>query len=56
MTLSSFQKNENEQETQIQIIWIYNLDIGMEFGIEKWAWLIMKSEKRELAEGKKLSN
>ena len=29
-------------------------DIGMEFGIEKWAMLIMKSRKQHIMEGIKL--
>ena len=35
---------------------IYILDIGMEFDIEKWATLIMKSGKRRITEGIQLSN
>ena len=35
---------------------IYNPDIGMEFGIEKYAMLIMKSDKRHMTEGTELSN
>ena len=46
-----FAKNEKEQEILIQPIRIYNQDRGMEFGIEKYAMLIMKSGKRETAEG-----
>ena len=34
----------------IQTIRIYNQDIGMGFGIEKYPMLIMKSRKREAAE------
>ena len=40
-----FAKNEKEQETLTQAVRIYSDDIGMEFGIEKCAMLIMKSEK-----------
>ena len=39
-----FQKNE--LETFIQTMRIYSLGIGMEFGIEKCAMLIMKSGKQ----------
>ena len=35
----------------IQAIIKYNQDIRMEFGIEKYAILIIKSEKREITEG-----
>ena len=35
---------------------IYCQNIGMEFGIEKYSILIMKSEKRKIAEGKELPN
>ena len=41
-----FAKNEKELETLIHADRIYNQDIGMEFGIEKCAMLIMKSGKR----------
>ena len=43
-------------ETLIQTIRIYRQDIGMEFGIEKCALLIMKSERRETAERIELPN
>ena len=35
-------------ETLIQTERIYSQDIGMEFGIEKWTMLFMKSGKRHL--------
>ena len=43
-----FVKNENELETLIHAVRIYSQDIGMEFGIEKCALLVMKSGKRHL--------
>ena len=46
-----FAKNEKEQKTLIHAVRIYSLDIGMEFGIEKWAMLVMKSGKRHLTDG-----
>ena len=36
-----FAKNEKELETLL-VVKIYNQDIGMEFGIEKYAMLVMK--------------
>ena len=51
-----FAKNKRELETLIQTVRIYNQDIGMEFGIEKCAMLIMKSGKRHMAEEMKLPN
>ena len=33
ITLAS--KNEKEQEAFIETVWIYNQDIGIEFGLEK---------------------
>ena len=39
-----FAKNEKEVETLIHTIRIYSQDIGMEFGIEKCALLVMKVE------------
>ena len=35
---------------------IYSQDIGMEYGIEKCALLVMKSGKRHLTDGKELPN
>ena len=35
--IKKFAKNEKELETLVQTIRIYSQDIGMEFGIEKWA-------------------
>ena len=40
-------KNEKELETLIHAVRIYGQDIGMEFGIEKCAMLVMKSGKRQ---------
>ena len=45
-----FAKNEKEFGTLIQTIRIYSQDVGMEFGIEKYAMLIMESGKREITE------
>ena len=46
-----FAKNEKELETLIHTVKIYSQDIGMEFGIEKCALLVMKSGKRHLTDG-----
>ena len=43
-----FAKNEKELETLVQAVIIYSQDIGMEFSIEKWTTLIMKSGKRQM--------
>ena len=51
-----FAKYEKELETMMQSIRIYSQLIGMEFRIEKCAMLIMKSGKRETAEGIELLN
>ena len=51
-----FTKNEKEQETLIHTVRIYSQDIGMEYGIEKCAILVMKSDKRHLTDGMELSN
>ena len=45
-----FAKNEKELETLIQTVRIYSQVIGMEFGIEKCAMLVMKSGKRHMTE------
>ena len=46
-----FAKKQKELETLIQTIRIYTQDIGMEFGIEKCAMLVMKNGKKEITEG-----
>ena len=51
-----FTKNEGELVILIQTMRIYSQDIGMEFGIEKYAMLIMKNEKRPITEGIELPN
>ena len=51
-----FAKNEKELEALIHIVRIYSRDIGMEFGIEKCAMLVMKSGKRHLTDGMELPN
>ena len=51
-----FAKNEKELETLIHTVRIYSQDIGMEFGIEKCALLVMKSGKRRITDGIELPN
>ena len=51
-----FAKNEKELETLIHTVRIYSQDIGMEFGIEKCALLVIKSGKRHLTDGIELPN
>ena len=51
-----FAKNEKELETPIHTIRIYSQDIGMEFGIERCALLVMKSGKQHLTDGIELPN
>ena len=51
-----FAKNEKELETLIHTVRIYSQDIGMEFGIDKYALLVMKSGKRHLTDGIELPN
>ena len=51
-----FAKTEKELETLIHAVRIYSQDIGMEFGIEKFAMLVMKSGKRHLIEGMEQPN
>ena len=43
-------------ETLIHTVSIYSRDIGMEFGIEKCAMLVMKSGKRQLTDRTELPN
>ena len=51
-----FSNNEKKLETLIQTKKMYSQDIGMEFGIEKYAMLIMRSGKRQIMEGIEQSN
>ena len=51
-----FAKNEKELETLIHAVRIYGQDIGMKFGIEICAMLVMKSGKRHLTDGMELPN
>ena len=49
-----FAKNEKELEILIHTVRIYSQDIGMEFGIEKYAMLGMKLGKLHLTDGMEL--
>ena len=49
-------KKEKELETLIHAVRIYSQNIGMEFGIEKCAFLVIKSGKRHRTDGMELSN
>ena len=51
-----FAKNEKELETLIHAVRIYSQDVGMEFGIEKCAMLVMKSGKRHMTVEMELPN
>ena len=52
-----FAKNEKKKlETLIHAVKINSPDRGIEFGIEKFAMLVMKSGKRHLTEGMELPN
>ena len=51
-----FAKKKKELQTLIQTVRIYSQDIGMEFGVEKCAMLVMTSGKRHLIEGVELQN
>ena len=46
-----FAKNKKELETLIHTVRIYSQDIGMEFGKEKYAMLVMKSGKQHRTDG-----
>ena len=51
-----FAKNDKELETLRHSLRIYSQDIGMEFGIEKCAILVMKIGKRHINDGMELPN
>ena len=47
---------KKELETLIHAVRIYRQDIGIEFGMEKCAMLVMKSGKRHMTDGMELLN
>ena len=51
-----FAKNQKESETLIHTVRIYSQNIGIEFSIEKFDVLIIKSDKGHMAEGMELPN
>ena len=51
-----FAKNKKESETLIHAVSTYSEDMGIEFGIEKYDMLIMKSGKKQMTEGIELQN
>ena len=51
-----FAKNEKELETLIHAVRIYSRDIGIEYGTEKCAMLVMKTGKRHMTDGIELPN
>ena len=51
-----FAKIEKELEILIYTVRMYSQDIGMEFGIEKCAMLVMKSDKRHQTDRIELLN
>ena len=55
-TIKRVAKNEKELETLIHAVRIYSQDVGMEFGIEKCAMLVMKSGNRHMTDGMELPN
>ena len=56
MDIKLFAKNEKELEILLYAVKIYIQDIGMEFGREKYAMLLMKSGKRHPTDGMELPN
>ena len=49
-------ESQEKINPQIYAVRIYSLDIGMEFGIEKCAMLVMKNDERHLTDGMKPPN
>ena len=56
MTSNFLPKNEKELETLRHTVRIFSQDMGMEFGKEKCAMLVMKSGKRHTRERVKVPN
>ena len=56
MDIKLFAENEKKLETLIQAVRIYSDDIGMEYGREKCAILIMESGKLQMTEATELPN
>ena len=44
-------KKKQQLETLVQAVRIYSQDMDMEFGMEKWPMLIMRSGKRHMTKG-----
>ena len=51
-----FAKSKRELENFIHAVRIYSQDIGIEFGIEKCAMLVINSGKRHMTDGMELPN
>ena len=49
--LKLYAKNENSLTSLVQTVRIFSSDIGMEFGVDKCALLILKRGKKTLSEG-----
>ena len=49
-------KSEKELQTLIHEVRIYSQDVGMEFGLEKCATLVMKSGRWHLSDGMEREN
>ena len=54
--LNYLEKMKKELKALIHAVWIYSQDIGMEFGIEKCAMLVIERGKRHLTDGMELPN
>ena len=51
-----FANNVKELETLIHAVRMYSQDIGMEFGMDKYAMYVMKSGKQHMTDGMELPN
>ena len=49
--IKQFAKIQKELKTLILVVRIYSQNIGMEYGIEEYAMLIMKNGKRQMMGG-----
>ena len=56
MPSNYLKKNEKELEALIHAVRIYSQGIGMEFGIEEYTIIVMKSAKRHLTDRMELPN
>ena len=52
--LKLYGRNEKEINSRVHTVWVFNRDIGMDFGIKKSAMMILKRGNLGKTEGRRL--